>query len=56
MNIPGTHLKGQMDGKSCPVIDLFFIGYWALGLYSYRSLFNGETLEVISSLWNLIPH
>lgn len=37
-NIPETHLKGQVDGKSCLVIDSFFIGYWALELYSYRSL------------------
>lgn len=55
-NIPGIHLKGQMDGQTCPVADLFFVGYWALGLYSYRPLFSWKTLEVISSLWNLIPH
>lgn len=55
-NIPGTHLKKQMDGKSCPVADLFFTDYWALGLYSYRPLFNWETLEIISSPWNLILH
>lgn len=33
-------MKGQLDGKRCPVAELFFTGPWRLGLHSGRPLFN----------------